>query len=1076
MSKLRHMLTLTFVLLLTAAVQPQTVAQGSVPHPVISLRPIFETAHPRAGIVNVFSGGAENFLRVPVEVSEPIVHVPAGQTFRLTAPYETVMHSLTAGFARFRAEAYLVDEDGPPQLLAEDKATIVNFGPRIYNGALNLDLKFDDPGRYRVLLHTITQVKPVGVNDVTTDEDEMTVIIEVIGPEANLPGVQPPMLLSGPGLGVEPEQSFDRPFDKLRRDLRTQLQPSPVQPVSTRTVQVATPRGEIVDGRNAAVNNFEQPSQSVVILRQGDSLRFVAGPHEFVWFEGAAGSAEASLEILDAVTDADPPISFGRDSVEYPNVDGPARRRDSLAVEVTFDDAGRYDLIARVRSVMHHSPATDVRGVVDEDDIHVRVVVVEIPETGTIKGVVTAADTLLPLPGVVVRAFAGYDGRPVATTRTREDGAYQFDALKPGRYLVQADPDRWNYLAEWYDDKPHKDQADPVEVEAGQTTDGIDFVLTPGASITGLVTEDPDPTGSTAPRPLGGILIQVGVFDPTGAGNVIAGQTYTLRDGRYAVDHLPAGTYWVRASDPHGLYKTEYWENAENLVDATPIELATGQLVEHIDFGLALAAGGISGRVVRQGNVTDPALIVPLPGILVTALNADTGDRVGKAETGPGGHYRMGGLPAGQYLVHAEDPNGRFRDEWYDEKRTQDKADRVAVENGRVTRGINFTLEPAVHTPTVLRIHPPTSSVRQGGDTFDVSLMIDHVEDLGNFELTLTYAPDVVHVESAELGLFLQNPNQVGRRYELLDPIIDNEAGEARFGVFSVGTAPGVFGSGEVLRISLVAQGPGETVLHQQNVQVLDTTPEPIPTRTEDGLVHVGECMAYDFDCDCDVDIVDVSKVARRWGTEEGDPEYDPQFDLDGDGDIDIMDVAIIAGVWGATCEDSTGGAVVAPGRRSSPMAIQSRGVGLLGTTVRVGAPAGSKRIGETAAVAVSVAEAVDLKSFEFTLTYTPTILQVESVELGDFMAGAFTLDPIVDPEAGTLRFGAADLGLDSGNEGDGVLATVNFRTVGVGTSPLVLTDVKLVGSFDQEQIDITTTGSALVVEGEVQRLPLIRR
>lgn len=1056
MSKLRYLLIMAFAAVLLVSLQPAVVAQEP-PEPVLSLRPIYSIGYPRVGIVNVFSGGAENFLHGPVQPSEPVVSVPAGQTFRLTAPYEAVMHALTAGFARFRAEAYLV-ENGTSELLASDKATIVNFGPRIYSGALNLDLRFDDPGTYHVLLRSVSQVKPVGVNEMTTDEDEVTVIIEVVG--AATSAASPPLQVVPAALGVKPAQ----------------IQPVPVQPVATRTVQVALPRGEIVDAENAAVNNFELPRRSPIVLRPGDSLRFVSGPHEFVWFEGAVGSAEASLEILDAVTDVDPPISYGRDSAEYRDVQGPARKRGSLQVEMTFDEPGTYDLIARLRGAVYPNPATDARGIVDEDDVHVRVIVVDVPETGAIEGTVTALDTLEPLAGVVVRAFAEHDGRRAATTRTQDDGTYRFDALKPGTYLIQADPDRQNYLAEWYDDHPHRRDADPVEVVAGETTEGIDFALTPGASITGRVTEDPSPEDATAGPPLGGILIQVGAFPSTSMNSLIVGQTYTLEDGSYAVYKLPAGSYWVRASDPHGIHKAEYWDDAETLADATPVEPGTGELVEGIDFGLAVAGGGIRGRVVRQGPSTDPALIRPLPGILVTALEANTGREAGKAETGPGGQYRIAGLPAGRYLVHAEDPDGEFQDEWYHEKRTQDQADPVGVENGRVTNGINFTLEPAVQTPTLLWIDPPTTSVRQVGDTFQVSLVIERVEDLGNFEVTITYDPEVVHVESAELGEFLQNTEQTGRRYELLPPIIDNETGEARFGVFSVGTSQGVSGSGEVLQISLVAQGPGETVLHQQDVQVLNTDAEPIPTRTEDGRVHVGECLAYDFDCDCDVDIVDVSKVASRWGTEEGDPNYDPTFDLDDDGDIDIVDVAIVAAAWGTTCDDESPGRMGDASSAARVALLEPQDVGLLGTAVEVQAPAGPLSIGETVAVAVEVTEAVDVKSFEFTLAFNPGVLQVEDVALGDFLAGAFELEPIIDGEAGTVRFGAADLGPGAGKEGDGRLATVTFRAAGVGTSSLTLTDVKLVDSLDQEQVDVTTSGSTLMVEGEAQYVPLIRR
>lgn len=55
-------------------------------------------------------------------------------------------------------------------------------------------------------------------------------------------------------------------------------------------------------------------------------------------------------------------------------------------------------------------------------------------------------------------------------------------------------------------------------------------------------------------------------------------------------------------------------------------------------------------------------------------------------------------------------------------------------------------------------------------------------------------------------------------------------------------------------------------------------------------------------------------------------------------------------------------------------------------------------------------------------------------------------------------------------------MATVDFRAVGVGATSLDLPEVKLVDSLGDERSDITTAGDTLVVEGEVQHLPLIRR
>jgi hypothetical protein len=59
-----------------------------------------------------------------------------------------------------------------------------------------------------------------------------------------------------------------------------------------------------------------------------------------------------------------------------------------------------------------------------------------------------------------------------------------------------------------------------------------------------------------------------------------------------------------------------------------------------------------------------------------------------------------------------------------------------------------------------------------------------------------------------------------------------------------------------------------------------------------------GNHPPYDFDNDGDVDIVDIMKVASRWNSSTGDPNYDATYDVDKDGDIDIVDVMKVAAAW----------------------------------------------------------------------------------------------------------------------------------------------------------------------------------
>jgi len=59
-------------------------------------------------------------------------------------------------------------------------------------------------------------------------------------------------------------------------------------------------------------------------------------------------------------------------------------------------------------------------------------------------------------------------------------------------------------------------------------------------------------------------------------------------------------------------------------------------------------------------------------------------------------------------------------------------------------------------------------------------------------------------------------------------------------------------------------------------------------------VVHPG-----DLDIDGDVDIFDVVLIASAYGSQKGDPAYDPNFDVNCNGKIDIIDVVAIASHYG---------------------------------------------------------------------------------------------------------------------------------------------------------------------------------
>jgi parallel beta-helix repeat protein len=82
---------------------------------------------------------------------------------------------------------------------------------------------------------------------------------------------------------------------------------------------------------------------------------------------------------------------------------------------------------------------------------------------------------------------------------------------------------------------------------------------------------------------------------------------------------------------------------------------------------------------------------------------------------------------------------------------------------------------------------------------------------------------------------------------------------------------------------------------------------QPVASETDkldnnviDGTVNVK--ILADIDGDYDVDADDFALFAGAYGSNLGDPSYDPQCDFDGDGDVDPDDYSIFCANYGKTC------------------------------------------------------------------------------------------------------------------------------------------------------------------------------
>ncbi len=95
-----------------------------------------------------------------------------------------------------------------------------------------------------------------------------------------------------------------------------------------------------------------------------------------------------------------------------------------------------------------------------------------------------------------------------------------------------------------------------------------------------------------------------------------------------------------------------------------------------------------------------------------------------------------------------------------------------------------------------------------------------------------------------------------------------------------------------------------ETTSESPGNYSITSTVEPV-----DGEVYIGDnvlaggpvliTIPGDVDGDYDVDIFDIVTMAGDYGSNDGDPEYDPISDINGNGAIDIFDIVIAAGNYG---------------------------------------------------------------------------------------------------------------------------------------------------------------------------------
>jgi uncharacterized protein (DUF736 family) len=305
---------------------------------------------------------------------------------------------------------------------------------------------------------------------------------------------------------------------------------------------------------------------------------------------------------------------------------------------------------------------------------------------GTIAGTVIDAVTSLPLAGIEVNTGGGM----WAGSCTDVNGQYTLTGLPLDTGIVVAAQNSGQpwcsnpgiYVTQYWQTTYDESGASPVQLSAG-TPDatGIDFVLEPGGTLSGVVVEAQG----------GAPIVNADVFIEdvnTGA----SWNAQTQGSGDYQSPALPAGDYRVLASATW--YANEYF-NEDGLYgdNADSVTVAAGGNTPNVDFTLD-AGGRIAGTII------DLDTSLPLQGIVVETLN---GMWLG-ACTDVNGQYTLTGLPLNiEITIRAESrksgwcvgPSPYMTEFW---QNSYDEGDATGIQLSGESPdiyGIDFSMAPA---------------------------------------------------------------------------------------------------------------------------------------------------------------------------------------------------------------------------------------------------------------------------------------------------------------------------------------------------------------------------------------------
>jgi glyoxylase-like metal-dependent hydrolase (beta-lactamase superfamily II) len=275
--------------------------------------------------------------------------------------------------------------------------------------------------------------------------------------------------------------------------------------------------------------------------------------------------------------------------------------------------------------------------------------------SGAIGGRVLGADGKTPLRRAIVRLSSSALPRRL-TVRADLQGRYTFPGLPAGRYIVAAS--KAGYLALEYGQRRPFEAGRRIELGGAERLTGVDIVLPPSASISGVVIDD---AGERVNQMW--VMAARQAYRNGRRTQVISAYTVSNDIGEFRLSGLAPGDYYIvtrerevrvreLSDEPFG-YGTTLYPGVSTLASAQPVHVTLGQQVTGVSLPVAAArTAAIAGGVVDETGRPMAALRFGLtdgPDI------AGLGGVLGGGTTDASGNFRVAGVRPGTYSISASD-------------------------------------------------------------------------------------------------------------------------------------------------------------------------------------------------------------------------------------------------------------------------------------------------------------------------------------------------------------------------------------------------------------------------------------